>query len=70
MSYSVLAYCWLQAQDNWEWKLIEIAPDEQQPSPRDFHGMVALPGNRLLVFGGLDAAAKRLDETWIFDCTQ
>ena len=57
-------------QDNWEWKLIELAPDAPQPSPRDFPGMVALPGDRLLVFGGLDAAAKRLDETWIFDCAR
>lgn len=32
--------------------------------------MVALPGNKLLVFGGLDSAAKRLDDTWVFDCTQ
>lgn len=59
---------WRLNTDNWEWKLIEFAPDAPQPSPRDFPGMVALPGDRLLVFGGLDAAAKRLDETWIFDC--
>lgn len=55
-------------QDNWEWKLIEIPADMPRPTARDFLGMVALPGNRLLIFGGLDAGAKRLDDTWIFDC--
>jgi hypothetical protein len=29
--------------------------------------MVDLSGGRLLLFGGLDAAEKRLDDTWIFD---
>lgn len=29
--------------------------------------MVALPGNRLLLFGGLDPAERRLDDLWVFD---
>ena len=44
-------------------------PGEPRPCVRDFAGMLALPGGRLLVFGGLDVAAKRLDDLWIFDCS-
>ena len=29
--------------------------------------MVDLPAGKLLLFGGLDASEKRLDDTWIFD---
>jgi hypothetical protein len=60
-------------QDNWEWLDMHGAeqspqPEEQWPCNRDFAAMITLTGNRLLVFGGLDTAAKRLDDTWIFDC--
>ena len=54
-------------QDAWEWSTVELAPDAPRPSPRDFAGMVDLPGGRLLLFGGLDASEKRLDDTWVFD---
>ena len=54
-------------QDTWEWSLVELAQDALRPSPRDFAGMVDLPRGRLLLFGGLDVAEKRLDDTWIFD---
>lgn len=57
-------------QDNWDWQEVEAPADSPRPSARDFPGIVPLPGNKLLIFGGLDAAAKRLDDTWIFDCTQ
>ncbi len=47
---------------------MELAQDAALPSPRDFACMVDLPGGRLmLLFGGLDASEKRLDDTWIFD---
>ena len=54
-------------QDTWEWSSVELAQDASRPSPRDFAGMVDLPGSRLLLFGGLDASEKRLDDTWIFE---
>jgi len=31
--------------------------------------MVGLPGDRLLLFGGLDATEKRVDDTWLFDAS-
>lgn len=31
--------------------------------------MVTLPGNRILLFGGLDAAERRLDDLWVLDLT-
>lgn len=53
------------AQDMWAWSRVEaLGP---QPAPRDFAGLVDLPDGRLLLFGGLDTAEKRLDDTWIFD---
>ena len=49
----------------WAWSKVEtLGP---QPAPRDFAGLVDLPDGRLLLFGGLDAAERRLDDTWIFD---
>ena len=29
--------------------------------------MLALDGNRLLLFGGLDSGDRRLDDVWLFD---
>ena len=55
-------------QDNWEWTQVHVQPGSPQPVPRDFLGMVHLPGHGVLLFGGLDGAEKRLDDTWIFDC--
>ncbi len=37
------------------------------PPARDFAKLTALPGGRLLLFGGLDGAEKRLDDAWLFD---
>ena len=54
-------------QDTWEWSLVELEEDAPRPSPRDFAGMVDLPKGRLLLFGGLEASEKRLDDTWVFD---
>lgn len=54
-------------QDNWEWSLVELPQDSAQPSARDFACIVALEGGRLLVHGGLDAAERRLDDSWVFD---
>ncbi len=53
------------AQDSWAWS--QLAAGAPAPAPRDFAGMVDLPDGRLLLFGGLDAAERRLDDTWVFD---
>ena len=53
------------AQDMWAWSKVEARG--AQPAPRDFAGLVDLPDGRLLLFGGLDTAEKRLDDTWVFD---
>ena len=54
-------------QDTWEWTVVDLPKDAPRPSARDFAGMVSLPGDRLLLFGGLDATEKRVDDTWLFD---
>lgn len=54
-------------QDTWEWAPVELLQNAIRPSPRDFAAMVDLPEGKLLLFGGLDASEKRLDDTWIFD---
>ncbi len=46
---------------------MELLQNAVRPSPRDFASMVDLPGGKLLLFGGLDASEKRLDDTWMFD---
>lgn len=56
-----------ERQDAWEWSKLEVEASTPQPTPRDFAGMVDLPDGRLLLFGGLDAAERRLEDTWIFD---
>jgi len=53
------------AQDSWAWS--QLAAGAPAPAPRDFAGMVDRPDGRLLLFGGLDAAERRLDDTWVFD---
>lgn len=58
---------YILAQDTWEWAPVELPQTAQRPSPRDFAAMSDLSGGRLLLFGGLDASEKRLDDTWIFD---
>lgn len=57
----------LLTQDTWEWSLVELGGGGVRPSARDFAKLAALPGGRLLLFGGLDASEKRLDDAWIFD---
>ena len=47
--------------------MVDIPKDIPRPSPRDFAGMVGLPGGKVLLFGGLDATEKRVDDTWLFD---
>lgn len=54
-------------QDTWEWSPLHVPPGPPRPCPRDFASMVALPGRRLLMFGGLDPAERRLDDLWVFD---
>jgi Galactose oxidase, central domain len=46
---------------------VELGGGGVRPSARDFAKLAALPGGRLLLFGGLDAAEKRLDDAWLFD---
>ncbi|KAK9846535.1 hypothetical protein WJX81_006132 [Elliptochloris bilobata] len=59
---------WALDTDVWAWSKVEaLGP---QPAPRDFAGLVDLPDGRLLLFGGLDASERRLDDTWIFDPSQ
>jgi Galactose oxidase, central domain len=57
----------INPQDAWEWSKLEVEEAAPQPTSRDFAGMVDLPDGRLLLFGGLDAGEKRLEDTWIFD---
>lgn len=57
---------WALDTDSWEWSQ-QIAPEgSPHPVARDFAAMVSLPGGRLLLFGGLDASERRLDDIWIF----
>ena len=49
--------------------MVDLPEGAARPSPRDFAGLVGLPGNRLLLFGGLDANEKRVDDTWLFDAS-
>ncbi|CAL8464836.1 g4371 [Coccomyxa elongata] len=58
---------WTLDTDTWEWAPVELLQNAARPSPRDFAAMVDLPAGKLLLFGGLDASEKRLDDTWIFD---
>ena len=34
---------------------------------RDFAKLTELPSGQLLLFGGLDASERRLDDTWVLD---
>ena len=54
-------------QDTWEWTRVDVAPDADQPCPRDRAAMVALGSSRLLLYGGADAMNRRLDDLWLFD---
>lgn len=53
-------------QDSWEWSQQTPPKGSPGPSARDFAAMASLPGGRLLLFGGLDASERRLDDIWIF----
>ena len=57
----------LNHQDTWEWRLVELGGGGVRPPARDFAKLTSLPGGRLLLFGGLDGAEKRLDDAWLFD---
>jgi Galactose oxidase, central domain len=46
---------------------VELGGGGVRPPARDFAKLTALPGGRLLLFGGLDASEKRLDDAWLFD---
>ncbi len=46
---------------------MEPAGGGLRPPARDFARLAPLPGSRLLLFGGLDASEKRLDDAWLFD---
>jgi len=58
---------WCLDTDTWQWHRQEAAPDAPQPVPRDRAAIVALDNSRLLVYGGVDSAGKRLDDSWIYD---
>lgn len=53
-------------QNSWEWSQVPSLPGSH-PSARDFARMTALPGGIILLFGGLDANERRLDDAWVFD---
>lgn len=55
-------------QDLWEWEKITVESLAIPPA-RDFACLIALPGGRLLLHGGLDTQERRLDDTWIFHIT-
>lgn len=57
-------------QESWSWEKVELQKGSKQPAPRDFASMLALDGNRLLLFAGLDSADRRLDDVWLFDETK
>lgn len=54
-------------QESWSWEKVEGQKGSKHPAPRDFACMLALDGNRLLLFGGLDSSDRRLDDVWVFD---
>ncbi|KAK9841168.1 hypothetical protein WJX74_001325 [Apatococcus lobatus] len=58
---------WRLDTESWSWEKVEPQKGSRQPAPRDFASMLALDGDRLLLFGGLDAADRRLDDVWLFD---
>ena len=57
-------------QDSWQWAHVEPDGSGLRPPARDFARLAPLPGGRLLLFGGLDAAEKRLDDAWVFDAAR
>ncbi|KAK9813645.1 hypothetical protein WJX73_001345 [Symbiochloris irregularis] len=60
---------WCLNTDVWEWIPLQLPPDSPCPSARSFACLAPLPNNQLLLFGGLDAAERRLDDSWVLDLT-
>ncbi len=58
---------WVLDTDSWQWERLDASPDHPSPSPRDRSSIVPLDDHRLLIYGGADAANKRLDDVWIYD---
>jgi hypothetical protein len=58
---------WALDTDTWQWHRMDAAPDAPTPPPRDRAAMVALDEHRLLIYGGADAANRRLDDAWVYD---
>lgn len=57
---------WALDTDTWEWSQ-QITPQGlPTPGARDFAALTTLPGERVLLFGGLDASERRLDDAWVF----
>ncbi len=54
------------SQESWEWRLVTTSGDAK-PVARDFAKLAELPGGQLLLFGGLDASERRLDDAWVLD---
>ncbi len=40
---------------------------DARPVARDFAKLAELTSGQLLLFGGLDASERRLDDTWVLD---
>jgi hypothetical protein len=59
---------WALDTASWEWARCEAAPDAPAPCARDRAAMAAVAGGAgLLVYGGADAANRRLDDCWLYD---
>jgi len=61
----------LWALDTADWSWSRLTPpvplSPAAPAARDFCALAPIAGGRLLLFGGLDAADRRLDDAWVFD---
>lgn len=60
---------WALDTSTWEWLRLETPPEEPTPTPRDRASLVALPDGRLVLYGGADARARRLEDAWVVDPT-
>lgn len=62
---------WALDTNDWAWRRmtppVPLPGGPPAPVARDFAAMAPISGERLLLFGGLDAADKRLGDAWVFD---
>ena len=58
---------WALDTETWQWHRMDAPPESPTPSSRDRSSMVPIDDHRLLIYGGADAANRRLDDAWVYD---